>query len=195
MFLELLQIEDFILSGNSLGGEIAWFYASEYQHKIKLLSLLNPSGFLNKDIDTPLVFKLARAPGINKLLRYITPRFFIRNTLKEVYFDKTKLTDKKIDTYRDLILRENNRESFIYRSLLKPQDYTDRLKLISSPTQIIWGNEDAWIPVSNSILFEKKIPNATVDLMQKTGHIPMEERPFESLDLLLNFIKSNVQCL
>jgi hypothetical protein len=27
--------------------------------------------------------------------------------------------------------------------------------------------------------------------MKKTGHIPMEERPFESLELLYNFIESN----
>ena len=190
-FIELLQIEDFILSGNSLGGAIAWFYASEYPDKIKLLSLLSPSGFINKDKGSPFVFKLARTPMINKLLRYITPRFLIKNTLKEVYYDKTKLTNKKIDTYRDMVLRENNRESFIDRSLLKPQDYSDRLKLISIPIQIIWGNEDAWIPVSNAMLFEKELPNAVVNIMKKTGHIPMEERPLESLNLLLNFINSN----
>ena len=190
-FIELLEIEDFILTGNSLGGAIAWFYASEHQDKIKLLCLLNPSGFINKDKGSPYVIKLARTPIINKLLRYVTPRFFIKNTLKEVYFDNTKLTNKKIDTYRDMVLRENNRESFIDRSLLKPQDHTDRLKLISIPTQIIWGNEDAWIPVSNAILFEKELPNTVINIMQKTGHIPMEERPLESLNLLLNFVSSN----
>lgn len=190
-FVELLQIDDFILSGNSLGGAIAWFYASEHQDKIKLLCLLNPSGFINKDKGSPFVIKLAKTPIINKLLRYVTPRFFIKNTLKEVYYDKTKLTNKKIDTYRDMVLRENNRESFIDRSLLKPQDYTDRLKFISTPTQIIWGNEDAWIPVSNATLFEKELPNTVINIMQKTGHIPMEERPLESLNLLLNFINSN----
>ena len=190
-FVELLQIDDFILSGNSLGGAIAWFYASEYQDKIKLLCLLNPSGFINKDKGSPFVIKLAKTPIINKLLRYVTPRFFIKNTLKEVYYDKTKLTKQKIDTYRDMVLRENNRESFIDRSLLKPQDYTDRLKFISTPTQIIWGNEDAWIPVSNATLFEKELPNTVINIMQKTGHIPMEERPLESLNLLLNFINSN----
>ena len=190
-FVELLQIEDFILSGNSLGGAIAWFYASEHQNKIKLLSLLNPSGFINKNKEGILVFKLARTPIINKLLRYVTPRFFIKNTLKEVYYDENKLTDKKIDTYRDMILRENNRESFIDRSLLKPRDHSDRLKFISIPTQIIWGNEDAWIPVFNAKLFEKELPNTVINIMQKTGHIPMEERPLESLNLLLNFINSN----
>jgi pimeloyl-ACP methyl ester carboxylesterase len=190
-FVESLDIDNFILSGNSLGGAIAWYYASEYPNKVELLSLLDPGGLYNKEKQSPLVFRLARAPGINKILRYVTPRFFIKNTLKEVYFDKTKLTDKKIDTYRDLILRENNRESFINRSNSEPVDYTSRLKLITCPTQIIWGNEDEWIPVENAKFFSKSIQNTRVDIMQETGHLPMEERPYESLELLLNFINSN----
>ena len=190
-FVESLDIDNFILSGNSLGGAIAWYYASEYPNKVELLSLLDPGGLYNKEKQSPLVFRLARAPGINKILRYVTPRFFIKNTLKEVYFDKTKLTDKKIDTYRDLILRKNNRESFINRSNSEPVDYTSRLKLITCPTQIIWGNEDEWIPVENAKFFSKSIQNTRVDIMQETGHLPMEERPYESLELLLNFINSN----
>jgi pimeloyl-ACP methyl ester carboxylesterase len=155
------------------------------------LSLLDPGGFYNKDKQSPLVFRLARAPGINKILRYVTPRFFIKNTLKEVYYDKTKLTDKKIDTYRDLILRENNRESFINRSKSSSVDYTQRLKSITIPTQILWGHEDEWISVENAKLFSKALPNNRVDIMQETGHLPMEERPYESLELLLNFINDN----
>ena len=190
-FVNQLKLNDFILSGNSLGGSISWYYASVYPEKVQLLSLLSPGGFLNNDNESPLVIKLARAPVINKILRYVTPRFFIKNTLEEVYYDENKLTDLKIDTYRDMILRENNRKSFISRSLLKPKDHTNRLKLISAPTQIIWGNEDAWIPVSNSKFFKDSIANVRIDIMQETGHIPMEERPLESLGLLLNFINSN----
>ena len=129
--------------------------------------------------------------GINKILRYVTPRFFIKNTLKEVYYDKTKLTDKKIDTYRDLILRENNRESFINRTNSSPVDYTQRLKSIVIPAQIIWGNEDEWISVDNAKLFSEALPNNRVDIMKETGHLPMEERPYESLELFLNFINEN----
>ena len=190
-FVDSIGVDNFILSGNSLGGAIAWYYTSEYQNKVKLLSLLDPGGFYNKNKQSPLVFRLARAPGINKVLRYVTPRFFIKNTLKEVYFDNSKLTDNKIDTYRDLILRENNRESFINRSNSKAVDYTDRLKLITIPTQILWGNEDAWIPVKNAKLFGEALTNNRVDIMQETGHLPMEERPYESLELLLNFINDN----
>ncbi|MDA9656898.1 alpha/beta hydrolase [Flavobacteriaceae bacterium] len=190
-FVDSIGVDNFILSGNSLGGAIAWYYTTEYQNKVKLLSLLDPGGFYNKEKQSPLVFRLARAPGINKILRYVTPRFFIKNTLKEVYYDKTKLTDKKIDTYRDLILRENNRESFINRSNSSPVDYTQRLKSIVIPTQILWGNEDEWISVDNAKLFSEALPNNRVDIMKETGHLPMEERPYESLELLLNFINEN----
>ena len=190
-FVDSIGVDNFILSGNSLGGAIAWYYTTEYQNKVKLLSLLDPGGFYNKEKQSPLVFRLARAPGINKILRYVTPRFFIKNTLKEVYYDKTKLTDKKIDTYRDLILRENNRESFINRTNSSPVDYTQRLKSIVIPTQILWGNEDEWISVDNAKLFSEALPNNRVDIMKETGHLPMEERPYESLELFLNFINEN----
>jgi len=191
-FVGSLKVNNFILAGNSLGGSIAWYYVTENEEKVALLSLLNSGGFFSQDKGSPLVFKLARAPFIKDILRYVTPRFFIKNTLKEVYHDKSKLTDKKIDTYRDLILRENNREAFIYRSKNKSVDYTDRLNEIKIPTQILWGDNDAWIPVENAKLFAEKIPNVKVDIMKDTGHIPMEERPEESLKLFVDFIKSNL---
>jgi len=59
-------------------------------------------------------------------------------------------------------------------------------------TQILWGDNDAWIPVENAKLFAEKIPNVKVDIMKDTGHIPMEERPEESLKLFVDFIKSNL---
>ena len=192
-FINRIGLNTFILSGNSLGATISWHYASMFQNKVKLLCLLSPGGFANKNQQSPTVIKLARSPLMSKILRYVTPRFFIKNTLKEVYYDKNKLTDKKIDTYRDMILRENNREAFITRSLSNYKDHTDRLKLISIPVQIIWGNEDSWIPVSNAKFFESEMKNVRVDIMKETGHIPMEERPLESLDLLLNFIDTNLK--
>ena len=191
-FVDSLKVNNFILAGNSLGGSIAWYYVTENEEKVVLLSLLNSGGFFSQDKGSPLVFKLARAPIIKDILRYVTPRFFIKNTLKEVYHDESKLTDKKIDTYRDLILRENNREAFIYRSKNKSVDYTDRLNEIKIPTQILWGDNDAWIPVENAKLFAEKISNVKVDIMKDTGHIPMEERPEESLKLFVDFIKSNL---
>ena len=90
-----------------------------------------------------------------------------------------------------MILRENNRESFINRTNSSPVDYSQRLKSMSFLHKILWGNEDEWISVENAKLFSGALPNNRVDIMQETGHLPMEERPYESLELLLNFINEN----
>ena len=111
--------------------------------------------------------------------------------LKEVYYDESKLSNKKIETYRDLILRESNRQSFIDRAYIKAIDHTNRLKLIYTPTLILWGKQDAWIPSYNAKLFDDLLPNSEVAIMDETGHIPMEERPMESLEIVKNFIKNN----
>jgi len=188
-FCKKLELNEFMLAGNSLGGAIAWYYTSFHQDQVSQLHLLNPGGFMTKR--SPIVFKLAKIPILNKILRYVTPRSFIKMNLKEVYYDDSKLTNEKIETYRDLILRENNRQSFIDRANVNPKEQTGRLKLIQTPTLILWGRQDAWIPVSNSILFKQLLPNSEVVIMDETGHIPMEEKPVESLEIVIEFINKN----
>ena len=177
------------MAGILFGGTIAWYYSSFHQDQVSQLHLLNPGGFSKKE--SPIVFKLAKIPGLNKILRYVTPRSFIKMNLKEVYYDESKLTNEKIETYRDLILRENNRQSFIDRAYIKAIDHSIRLKLIHTPTLILWGKQDAWIPVNNAKLFDELLPNSEVAIMDKTGHIPMEERPMESLEIVKKFINKN----
>jgi len=108
-----------------------------------------------------------------------------------VYYDESKLSNKKIETYRDLILRENNRQSFIDRAYIKAIDHSSRLKLIYTPTLILWGKQDAWIPVYNAKLFDDLLPNSEIVIMDKTGHIPMEESPIKSLEIVKKFINKN----
>ena len=63
------------------------------------------------------------------------------------------------------------------------------MKYIQTHTLIIWGENDYWIPVSDSNRFKNAIKNSKVIIMPETGHIPMEERPKESLRIALDFIK------
>ena len=63
-FLTKLAIDSLYLAGNSLGGQIAWYYTSDHLDKIKKLVLLDPAGFYDAE-KIPFVFKLARTPLIN----------------------------------------------------------------------------------------------------------------------------------
>ena len=126
---------------------------------------------------------------LNLFIRYFTPKSFVVDTLKEVYFDDDLIRQSTIDRYYDLTLFENNRQAFIDRAYIEREDYTVRLKNIQSPTLILWGENDEWIPVSDAEKFKAMIPKAVVKIMPQTGHVPMEERPAESLAIALNFLK------
>ena len=186
-FLTKLDINSIYLAGNSLGGLIAWYYTSHHLDQIKKLMLLDPAGFHNYQ-EIPFVFKLARIPLINKLVGKITPKFFIEKNLKEVYHDTEKVTNHLIERYHDLTLRVGNRAAFIKKANQPIKDHTMRLKLITSPTLILWGRNDHWIPVTNATKFLKELPNAELKIMEETGHIPMEERPLESVAHIIKFL-------
>tara|TARA_B100001250_G_scaffold138299_1_gene118374 strand:- start:3 stop:923 length:921 start_codon:yes stop_codon:yes gene_type:complete len=187
-FLDKLGIENFHLGGNSLGGLVSWLYASYHDQKVNKLLLLNPSGFPFDS--TPMVIKLAKTPILNFFIRYVTPKSFVKKNLKEVYYNDDLITNETIDRYYDLTLFEGNREAFIDRSFIERENFTDRLSLIQSPALVIWGENDEWIPVEDSEKFKDHLNNIKVVIMPKTGHIPMEERPKESVAIALDFLSN-----
>ena len=188
-FLAKLNVDSIYLSGNSLGGNIAWYYAAEHPEKVKKLILIDPSGY-PRDGEMPWIFKLARTPVLNSIIRYITPKSIIEKNLQQVYFDDSKITSKLIDRYYDMALREGNRTAFIDRAKTDMIDHTSKLKALTTPTLLIWGKEDSWIPVSDGNRFLSDLPNAQLVILENSGHVPMEENPEESLEILLNFLKN-----
>ena len=186
-FVNKLDIDQFYLAGNSLGGQVAWLYTSKYDERINKLILIDPSGFSFDKV--PFVIQLARIPIINMLLRWFTPKSFIKKNLEEVYFNDSLITQELISRYHDLTLFEGNRNAFIDRANIKREDYSFRMQNIKTPTLILWGENDAWIPVGDASKFKNAIENSKIFIMPETGHVPMEEKPLESLGIVFDFIE------
>ncbi len=55
-------------------------------------------------------------------------------------------------------------------------------------TLVIWGAQDAWIPVENGRKFEEVIPGAALKIIPACGHVPQEEKPEETARLILDFL-------
>ena len=98
------------------------------------------------------------------------------------------LSKSIIDRYYKLNLREGNRQAFIDRALVNYVDYTSRLKKIKSPTLILWGENDEWINVKFAQKFKSMIRDSKVSIMSHTAHIPMEEKPYESLKIMQDIL-------
>ena len=191
-FVNQLELDKFILAGNSLGGSISWHYTSSNPEKVQKLILLDPAGFPSKK-ERPLVFELAEIPILNQILKHITPKSLIKDNLEQVYFDDSKVTENLVDRYHQMILRKGSRAAFIERAKLEGQDYTELLYTIKSPTLIIWGEDDLWIPVEDGFKFKERMANSNLVIMKETGHVPMEEKPLESVALALNFLNLEIE--
>ena len=190
-FVEKLNLEKFHLAGNSLGGNIAWNYAAEHPAKVEKLILVDASGLpMNKE--PPAIYKMAKSPVLRSLFLYVTPKMLITKNIKEVYADDDKVTDELVTRYHKMALWAGNRQAFIDRAKtdfkLDAKINTDRLKSIQTPTLLIWGAKDLWIPLDNGKRMNRILVNSKLEVLENSGHVPMEENPKESLELLKNFL-------
>jgi pimeloyl-ACP methyl ester carboxylesterase len=161
----------------------------------KKLILIDPGGYPVISKSVPIAFKLAKIPVLNKFLTYITPRFLVRASIENVYFDKSKVSDSLVNRYFDLTLRKGNRKAIVDRlkvstTLTNGTKTHDNIKKIKQPTLIIWGSDDQLIPVENGYKFKNDITNSKLIVMQQTGHVPMEEKPLISLNFAIDFINN-----
>jgi pimeloyl-ACP methyl ester carboxylesterase len=184
-----LNVTQCIVAGNSLGGSIAWNYAIASPDKVKQLILLDASGYPKKDEKGSLGFKLAAIPVLNQALKHISPISLIRKSLEDAFYNKSLVTEEMVQQYHDLLLRAGNRGAVLelFQHPMKPD--ATKIKTITQPTLIIWGKQDQLISYNNASLFKQDIRNSQILVLDKVGHIPMEEAPRQVAAAIIEFIK------
>ncbi len=184
-----LKITKCIIAGNSLGGSIAWNYTLASPNKVEKLILLDASGYPKKDEKGSLGFKLAAIPVLNQILKHVSPKSLVKKSLEDAFYNKRLVSETMVEQYHNMLLREGNRAAILelFQHPMKPD--ATRIKNITQPTLIIWGKEDQLISYQNASLFKQDIRNSRMLVLDKVGHIPMEEAPMEVADAILKFIK------
>lgn len=178
-FTTKLGIDTFYLAGNSLGGEIAWNYAYAHTDRVRKMILIDAAGY-PKEGPIPLVFKLPTIPVINKVMTKVTPRRLVAKSLRDVYYDDTKINDTLINRHFELLLRPGNRQAYVDRVqqiFKRPRDSYLKIKDIKTQTLIQWGEQDIWIPLSDAERFKEDLDNSVLKSYNSAGHVPMEEIP------------------
>ncbi len=187
-----LGVDHIVLAGNSMGGGVAWHYALSYPEHLTGLILVDASGQPEPGNQSPpLAFRIARTPVIRNLAAMITPRDLIAQSLPGAFYDKRLATNAQIDRYWELLRYPGNRTATIDRFSTAPDYATpEKLARIATPTLILWGENDALIPVSSGKWLAAHIPGSQLIVYPKTGHIPMEERADESAADAYRFIET-----
>jgi len=186
-----LKVDSFHIAGNSLGGLVAWRYTTQFPQKILTLNLIDAAGLPQPGKKPPFIFQLAKLPVLSTLLQKVTPKSIIEKSMLDVYKNDQLVTEKLIDRYFELSLREGNRTAFVKRmSQLNEKLVVSDLKNITVPVLIQWGKDDRWIPLANAFEFQKLIPNAEIK-MYESGHVPMEENPMETVKDYMIFLEKS----
>ncbi|WP_375577676.1 alpha/beta hydrolase [Marivirga tractuosa] len=195
--MQKLGYDTIAVAGNSMGGQVAYKMALQKPDQIKKLILINSSGASLKadtakfkDQNAFSVFSLINHPLFSKLMTSITPKFLFEMSLEQVYYDESKITAEKIQMYYDLMLHQGNREATLKRFKQKAPSQFEELKTISSPSLIIWGEHDSWIPVSHAHRFDSILPNSKLIIYDNAGHVPMEEIPIKTAKDAVEFLKA-----
>jgi pimeloyl-ACP methyl ester carboxylesterase len=67
-------------------------------------------------------------------------------------------------------------------------DARDRLEEIEIPVMIAWGTDDWVIPSVAAHSYQRRIPHASLEIFEHTGHVPQLERPARFNALLDGFL-------
>jgi len=188
-FIDQLQLDNFILAGNSLGGYISAHYAANNPSKVKKLILIDPAGAPQ---DLPFILSLASMPGINSLAATVFPPFIVAMGVKDVYGDPDRISKENMDRYIHLSLRPGAKQAYANTIAMLDEKNSQQTPLnfsaITAPTLLMWGEKDIWVPVTLSELWLANISGSTLITYPNAGHVPMEEIPQQTLQDALAFI-------
>ncbi len=185
-FLKALKIPKVVLVGNSMGGKIAWQFTARYPNQVSKLVLISPDGYASPGMEYG---KKPDVPAIADLYRYFFSKTFLAMNLKPAYADPNTLNDALVNRYYDLMLAPGVRGAILARMQQTVlQDPVPSLASIQVPTLLIWGEKDAFIPISNSNDYLKVMPNVKRVSLPNIGHLPQEEQPSIGLAALKEFL-------
>jgi pimeloyl-ACP methyl ester carboxylesterase len=192
-FLDAQEIDRAVLAGNSMGGGIVTNFALRYPDRVRGLVLVDPA--IYGGTNSGLASTLIGLPGIQRWGQHAV-RFILANddrnasTIKSAWFDGSQVTPDVLSGYRRALQTPEWDISLL--ALLRDgmsSNLGARLKDLTAPTLIVWGERDTWISPENAPKLNQDIAGSQLEIIEDAGHVPHEEKPEEFNGLVIDFVK------
>jgi len=89
---------------------------------------------------------------------------------------------------------EQGKAAFYRQMAQADSKYTDEVQVlyptIITPTLVLWGREDSWIPLERAEDLHSMIPGSDLHIIDDAGHLVIEEKPEELLKEILDFTQT-----
>lgn len=173
-----LGIERMAIAGSSMGGGVAWTYALAHPQRVSALVLVDSAGApIPNNRPVPIGFRIAQTPVLREFAKGITPRSMVAETLDASVSVKSVASDAAIDRYWELLRYPGNRAATMARFATPqaPATLEGLAPLKQMPVLILWGEEDALIPLAAARWFHTALPGSRLIAYPAIGHLPQEE--------------------
>jgi len=177
-FIEVLDVAPIRLMGFSMGGWLAAEIAAMCPAYLKNLVLVDAAGI---------------KPEVGEIAEILMVSQDVVKKLR--FYDPTQVPNYDAMVNRQLTPEEEavlwrNRE-MTSRLCWKPYFHNPKLPAylhgVKVPTLIIWGKEDAILPMNCGELYHRALVNSTLQVIDRCGHSPALEKPQEFLSAVLEF--------
>ena len=187
---DLLELEPAVVVGNSMGGFVAAELALRFPERVERIALVSAAAVSIADFNplpaSALLGVLARTPlgGASGMRAVLARRRARHLAFATVVRHPTLIA---LDVLAELAAGRGAAGLGPALEAMIRHDRRAELHRIAVPALIVHGREDMLVPVEDSIWLADTLPDARLELLEDTGHLPMLERPVRFNEALLRF--------
>jgi len=182
-----LGIDEAVVIGNSLGGQIAIEIGLAYPAWTRALVLAAPAGGFNAGVQA--VRWVVGAGARPALLRVALPW-----ALERCVYDPSLPACGERRRVLAERLASDDYPGFaraVARSLVGSLAAARQpLRHLTQPTLLVWGRDDRLVAVSGSRRLLREVPHARLAVLDRCGHLPMLEQPRQFNHAVSDFLRT-----
>lgn len=172
------------VAGHSMGGALSIAFAGSYPERVRRLAVIDAAGVLYRE---SLIYEMQNAPSnepeVNVLRLVGRDLWRAALGLTSPFFDPDMVLSNTL--LRGKVLSGDPMQ--IAALSLLEHNFDRELSAISSPTLLLWGEQDMIAPLRTFHVLRERLPVWESNLLPGVGHNPMAEAPARVSQLLLRF--------
>ncbi len=180
MFIDALGLQDIVLMGSSMGGWVSAEMAAMDDHNLDALILVDAAGIKPVQGEIAEIFMVSAATRLEQ-------RFYDPSQVENYENYAREMTPE------DQLVAHSNAitaSQLCWRPYLNDPSLPHTLARVDTPTLIVWGREDAIIPVECGHLFQQAINGSQLSIIDNCGHSPAIEKRSEFVSAVANFLNT-----
>ncbi len=194
-FMKVMNIKKASLVGNSMGGGISIWVASEAPEQVEKVVLVDPVGIgrglfpVMRLMTLPFLGNILTKPGRKGVLLQMKSCLADPSNVDEDFIDRTTVINELPGNQRSFLslLRLTADMGGVKKKLIT--DFRERISKIKSPILIIWGKQDMVLPITDIEAAVKTFDNARFYVIDQAGHCPQIDKPLEFNETVFDFLK------